>query len=235
MRSDVPLIVPEVNAADLDGHRNLVANPNCSTIILLVALWPLHRALPVERVVVSTYQASSGAGRKAMLELEEQSADVLAGKTPTPEAFPHPCAFNVFSHDSAIDESGYNEEERKMVAETRKMFHEPKFQHAATCVRVPVLRAHSESVNITFREPVREEQVREVLAATPGVRVVDDRDGNHFPMPVEATGIDDVLVGRIRGDISRPDGRGVELFLSSDQLRKGAALNAIQIAELLDS
>lgn len=231
MRPDVPLVVPEVNAADLDGHHNLIANPNCSTIILVVALWPLHRAHPIERVVVSTYQAASGAGQSAMAELEHQTAEVLAAKSPKPQAFPHPCAFNLFSHNSLIDESGYNQEELKMVAETSKMFHDPDFRLTATCIRVPVLRAHSESVNITFRDPVSEETIREILHSAPGIQVVDDRATNHFPMPCEASGKDRVLVGRIRRDSSRPDGRGIELFLCGDQLLKGAALNAVQIAE----
>lgn len=233
MEPDVPLVVPEVNPDHLTGHRNLIANPNCSTIILVLVLWPLHRLHPIRRVVVSTYQAASGAGHSAMRELHEQTGAVLAGHKARPEVFPHPCAFNLFSHDSAIDRTGYNEEERKMVAETRKIFGQPDLALTATCVRVPVLRAHCESVNITFAEPVDQDEVRELLRGAPGVRLVDDRAANRFPMPSEASGIDEVLVGRIRRDLSRPDGRGIELFLAGDQLRKGAALNAIQIAELI--
>lgn len=233
MEPDVPLVVPEVNAKDLDHHHGLIANPNCSTILLAVVLGPLHRAHPIRRVIVSTYQAASGAGRAAMQELQQQTGAALAGHQLRPEVFPHACAMNVFSHESTIDHTGYNEEERKMMAETRKILGRPDLAISATCVRVPVLRAHSESVNITFGEPVAEGEVREILRASPGLRVIDDRTANHFPMPSEASGIDDVLVGRIRQDVTRPDGRGIELFLSGDQLRKGAALNAVQIAERL--
>ncbi|MBN1513897.1 MAG: aspartate-semialdehyde dehydrogenase, partial [Phycisphaerae bacterium] len=159
--------------------------------------------------------------------------DVLAGRKAQPRVFPFPIAFNLFSHNSAIGSDGYNEEEIKMIRETRKIFHAPDLAVTATCVRVPVLRAHSESVNLTFSRPITPDEVREILSAAPGVRVVDQRDPQHFPMPIEASGMDDVLVGRIRQDLSRTDGCGIELFLSGDQLRKGAALNGIQIAELL--
>ncbi|UCG31793.1 MAG: aspartate-semialdehyde dehydrogenase [Phycisphaerales bacterium] len=233
MEPDVPLVVPEVNPQDLDHHHGLIANPNCSTILLAMVLGPLHLAHPIRRVVVSTYQAASGAGHSAMQELQHQTGAVLAGRRFQPEVFPHPCALNVFSHESTIDESGYNEEERKIMAETRKILGHPNLAISATSVRVPVLRAHSESVNITFGEPVTEDEVREILRGSPGLRVVDDRPANHFPMPSEASGIDEVLVGRIRQDLSQAEGRGIELFLSGDQLRKGAALNAIQIAERL--
>ncbi len=236
MDPNVPLVVPEVNPEDAFGHRGIIANPNCSTIIMNVPVWPLHKTLgPIERIVVSTYQAASGAGYQAMLELEQQARDVLAGKQITPRVLPHQIAFNLFSHNSKVADNGYNEEEMKMVKETRKIFHAPDIRVTATCVRVPVLRAHSEAINLTFSRPVTEQQVREVLAGAPGVRVVDDRTRNYFPMPLEATDGDDVLVGRIRQDISQPDGRGIELFVSGDQLRKGAALNAVQIAELLQT
>ncbi|MEE9294791.1 MAG: aspartate-semialdehyde dehydrogenase, partial [Phycisphaerae bacterium] len=194
---------------------------------------PIHRAFPIKRVVVSTYQAASGAGLKAMQELREQSRDYLDGKEIRPQAFPHPIAFNLFAHDSAVEQNGYNGEENKVVKETRKILHAPDLPVAVTCVRVPVMRAHSESVNLEFNESVTVSQVRDVLEEAPGVKLVDDRENSHFPMPIEADGHDDVLVGRIRSDISLPDGRGIELFLSGDQLRKGAALNAIQIAEIL--
>jgi aspartate-semialdehyde dehydrogenase len=233
MEPGVPLVVPEVNPQDLSRHHGLIANPNCSAILLAVVLGPLQRAHPIRRVVVSTYQAASGAGRAAMQELHEQTGAVLAGGPPRSKVFPHPCALNVFSHESTVDETGYNEEERKIMAETRQILGQPDLAVSATCVRVPVLRAHSESVNLTFAEPVAEDEVRQILRASPGLRVVDDRAANHFPMPCEASGSDEVLVGRIRRDLSRPDGRGIELFLSGDQLRKGAALNAIQIAERL--
>jgi aspartate-semialdehyde dehydrogenase len=233
MDPGTPLVVPEVNPEDANQHKGIIANPNCSTIIMVVPIWPLHKACPIERIVVSTYQAASGAGYQAMLELEEQTRDVLAGKPARPKIMPHQYAFNLFSHNSAIGDNGYNTEEMKMVHETHKMFHTDKIQVTATCVRVPVMRAHSESINITFSKPVSEKQVLEILADAPGVRIVDDRDKNHFPMPIESTDGDDVLVGRIRQDISQPDGRGIDLFISGDQLRKGAALNAVQIAELL--
>jgi aspartate-semialdehyde dehydrogenase len=233
MDPNVPLVVPEVNPEDVRTHQGIIANPNCSTILMNVPVWPLHKANPLRRIVVSTYQAASGAGLSAMLELEEQTRDVLAGRKPEPKVFPFPIAFNLFSHNSAIGPEGYNEEEIKMVRETRKIFHAPELAITATCVRVPVLRAHSEAVNLTFSRPITENEVREILSAAPGVRVVDQRDPQHFPMPIEASGADDVLVGRIRRDISQPDGCGIELFLSGDQLRKGAALNGIQIAELL--
>ncbi len=231
MDTEVPLVVPEVNPGDLKTHRGIIANPNCSTIVMNVAVWPLHQANPVRRIVVSTYQAASGAGAVAMEELRAQTADYLAGREIKPEVFPQPIAFNLFSHNTPIDEGGYNTEERKMIDETRKIFHEPDMAISATCIRVPVLRAHSESVNLTFERPMTPDEVREILTAAPGIEVVDDVAANRFPMPIDASGRDEVLVGRIRQDASQPDGRGIELFLSGDQLRKGAALNAIQILE----
>ncbi len=233
MAPDVPLIVPEINADAVREHRGIIANPNCSTIIMNLVVWPLHRANPVRRLVVSTYQAASGAGAAAMDELRTQSADVLAGKTPHPVVFPYPCAFNLFSHNTPIGADGYNAEERKMIDETRKIFAEPNLAISATCIRVPVFRAHSESINLTFDRPMNPAEVRELLGRAPGVQIIDDVTHGRFPMPLDASGRDDCLVGRIRQDASRPDGRGIELFVSGDQLRKGAALNAIQILELL--
>ncbi len=233
MDREVPLVVPEVNAGDLAAHKGLIANPNCSTIIMVVPLWPLHRAHRVRRVVVSTYQAISGAGAKAMEELVEQTREVLADRPAVPRELPYPIAFNLFSHNTEIDEDGYCEEEVKMIRETRKMFHEESILVSPTCVRVPVLRAHSEAMTVEFEEPVSEAEVRRILGEAPGVELVDDREANHFPMPLEASGRDEVLVGRVRQDLSRPDGTGVSLFLCGDQLRKGAALNAVQIAEAL--
>ena len=234
MDPNTPLVVPEVNPEDAQKHKGIIANPNCSTIIMVVPVWPLHKACPIERLVISTYQAASGAGYQAMVELEEQTRDMLAGKPVTPRVLPHRIAFNLFSHNSKIGETGYNEEEVKMVKETRKMFHCDSIQITATCVRVPVMRAHSESINITFSKPMTEQRVREILSTAPGVRVVDDRVKNYFPMPIESSDQDDVFTGRIRQDISQPDGRGIDMFVSGDQLRKGAALNAVQIAELLN-
>ncbi len=233
MDPDVPLVVPEVNPEDVEKHKGIIANPNCSTIIMVVPLWPLYRKVKIERVVVSTYQAASGAGWKAMQELTNQTADLLAGKEPKPEVLPHIYAFNLFSHNSKIGENGYNEEEMKMVNETHKMFHDNDIKISATCVRVPVLRAHSEAINITFSQPISENEVREILANAPGIKIVDDKEKNYFPMPIDASEQDDVLVGRIRQDISQPDGRGIDMFIAGDQLLKGAALNAVQIAELL--
>lgn len=233
MDPDVPLVIPEINPQDARSHHGIIANPNCSTIIMAMAVWPLHRVNPVRRMVVSTYQAASGAGMRAMQELETQSRDVLAGRPSRPEVFPHPIAFNVFSHNSAIDATGYNAEELKMVHETRKIFHEASLAITATCVRVPVMRAHSEAINLTLTRPMTAGDARAVLANAPGVRIVDTIEPQHFPMPLEAAGQDEVLVGRIRQDISQPDGRGIDLFVSGDQLLKGAALNAVQIAELL--
>jgi aspartate-semialdehyde dehydrogenase len=228
-----PLVVPEVNPHDTEQHQGIIANPNCSTIIMVVPVWPLHRANPVRRIVVSTYQAASGAGQAAMDELTEQTRDVLAGKPAQPKLMPFQYAFNLFSHNSAIGENGYNTEEMKMVNETRKMFHDDGIRVAATCVRVPVMRAHSESINLEFANPITPDEVRAMLRDAPGVKLVDERDPQHFPMPLEASGQDEVLVGRIRQDISQPDNRGIEMFIAGDQLRKGAALNGLQIAELL--
>ena len=229
----VPLVVPEVNPGDAARHEGIIANPNCSTIIMNVAVWPLHRVNPVRRIVASTYQAASGAGAAAMEELRTQTADHLAGRDVAPNVFPHPIAFNLFSHNTPIGAEGYNTEERKMIDETRKIFREPSLAITATCIRVPVLRAHSESINLTFEKPITPDEVREILRGAPGVKVVDDVERGRFPMPIDASGCDEVLVGRIRQDVSRQDGCGIELFLCADQLRKGAALNAIQILELL--
>jgi aspartate-semialdehyde dehydrogenase len=232
MDPQVPLVVPEINIDDAQHHQGIIANPNCSTIIMLMAVAPLHRRWRAKRVVVSTYQAASGAGAQAMQELLDQTAAVLEGKEVTPRVLPHQIAFNLFSHNSAVNEYGYNEEEWKMIHESRKILHEPGLAITATCVRVPVLRAHSESINIEFaeRRPSVEE-ARQALSEFPGVKVVDDRERNHFPMPIEATDREEVLVGRIREDVSNP--MAMDLFVSGDQLLKGAALNAVQIAEAM--
>ncbi|MDO8629152.1 MAG: aspartate-semialdehyde dehydrogenase [Phycisphaerales bacterium] len=233
MDPQVPLVVPEINPGDTLWHRGIIANPNCSTIIMNVAVWPLHRVNPVRRIVVSTYQSASGAGAAAMEELRTQTADHLAGRKVAPRVFPHPIAFNLFSHNTPIDPDGYNNEERKMIDETRKIFHDSSIAITATCIRVPVMRAHSEAINLTFDRPIGPDEVREILRSASGVEIVDDRDANRFPMPIDASGRDHVLVGRIRRDASQADGRGIDLFTSGDQLRKGAALNAVQIVELL--
>ncbi len=233
MDPEIPLVIPEVNPEDIATHKGIIANPNCSTIIMNVPVWPLHKVNPIRRVVVSTYQAASGAGAAAMAELEEGARAFLAGEDFTPTVLPHPAAFNVFCHNSDIGEDGYNTEERKMILETQKIFHCDEILITATCVRVPVLRAHSESINLQFANPITPDEVREILAGAPGVKIVDDTEKNYFPMPLDASGKDDILVGHIRQDLSQPDGCGIELFVSGDQIRKGAALNAVQIAELL--
>jgi len=233
MVPDVPLVVPEVNPEDIARHKGIIANPNCSTIIMNVPVWPLHKANPVKRLVISTYQAVSGAGAWGLWELEEQMRAYVAGQPIQKKKFPHQIVNNLFSHNSAVGEHGYNEEEIKMVNETRKIFHCPEIRVTATCIRVPVMRAHTEAINIEFAQPMSEAQVREVLSRAAGVTIVDDRASNTFPMPLDASDQDDVLVGRIRQDISREDGCGIDLLVSGDQIRKGAALNAVQIAEHL--
>ncbi|MDY6782834.1 MAG: aspartate-semialdehyde dehydrogenase [Cyanobacteriota bacterium] len=227
----VPLVVPEINPQAAASHRGIIANPNCTTILMGVAVYPLHRVQPIERIVVSTYQSASGAGARAMEEVKEQAKAILNGQEPQANIFPYPLAFNLFPHNSPLNEAGYCEEEMKMINETRKIFDAPQLRVSATCVRVPVLRAHSEAINLEFATPFDLEQAREILAAAPGVKFVEDWGANYFPMPFEATGKDNVLVGRLRQDLSHPG--ALELWLSGDQIRKGAALNAVQIAELL--
>lgn len=231
MDPKTPLVVPEINPEDIQKHKGIIANPNCSTIIMLVPIFPIHQSNRIKRIIVSTYQAASGAGAKAMQELEDQSKDVLAGKTAKKVIFPHQIAFNLFSHNSAVKDAGYNEEELKMIHETKKIFHDAKIKISATTVRVPVFRAHSESITLELEKKPDLSRIRKILAKAPGVRVVDDAAKNHFPMPIEASGKDDVFVGRIRHDLSSE--KGLCLFVSGDQLRKGAALNAVQIAEIL--
>jgi aspartate-semialdehyde dehydrogenase len=227
----VPLVVPEVNPEAALRHRGIIANPNCTTILMSVALWPLHQVQPIQRLVISTYQSASGAGARAMEETKQQALAILTGEAPKAEIFPYPLAFNLFPHNSPLNDQGYCQEEMKMVNETRKIFSEPNLRVTATCVRVPVLRAHSESINIEFAQPFSVAQARECLQQAPGVRLVENWQTNYFPMPMDASGKDEVLVGRIRQDISHPC--GLELWLCGDQIRKGAALNAVQIAELL--
>jgi aspartate-semialdehyde dehydrogenase len=227
----VPLVIPEVNAAAAGGGPGIIAVPNCSTIIALMALAPLHQAFGLVRATVATYQAVSGAGAAGITELEEQSRAWLQGETAESRVFQHQIAFNLFSHDSSIGEDGYNEEEAKLLLESRKILGEPDLAISATCIRVPVFRAHSEAIHAEFARPVTPAEAREVLAGAAGVSLVDDRAANTFPMPLQASGQDDVLVGRLRADTSLPG--GLALFVCGDQIRKGAALNAVQIAELL--
>lgn len=230
MDEAVPLVVPEINLDAVSPDGRLIAVPNCSAIILLMAVAPLRKLGKIERLIVSTYQSASGGGAAVMRELEEQTADVVAGRPAVPKILSQPYAFNLFSHNTAINEHGYNEEEWKVIQESRKILDMPDLKINVTCVRVPVLRAHSESVTIEFQGAApSEDQVRQTLADSPGVRVVDDRAANKFPTPLDASGQGDVLVGRIRRDVSHPS--AISMFIAGDQLLKGAALNAVQIAE----
>lgn len=231
MNPEVPLVIPEVNPEAAATHQGIIANPNCTTILMAMAVWPLHQVQPVTRIIAATYQSASGAGFQAMEELKLQAQAILNGETPPTQSFPYPLAFNLFPHNSALNEEGYCEEEMKMVNETRKIFNAPEMRISATCVRVPVLRAHSEAINLEFSQPFPVAKAREILSNAPGVRLVEDWQANYFPMPIDATGKDEVLVGRIRQDISHSS--GLELWLCGDQIRKGAALNAVQIAELV--
>ncbi len=233
MKEGIPLVVPEVNPQAIAKHNGIIANPNCSTIIMNVPVWPLYKANRIKRIIVSTYQAVSGAGAWGLYELDDQIKAYAAGKPIQKNKFPHQIVNNLFSHNSAVGANGYNEEEVKMVNETRKIFGDAKIMVTATCVRVPVPRAHCESINIEFERPITPAEVKQILSKAPGVTIVDFPEKNHFPMPLEAQNQDNVLVGRVRQDISRDDGRGIEMFVSGDQIRKGAATNAVQIAEKL--
>tara|TARA_Y100001968_G_scaffold161472_1_gene147689 strand:+ start:62 stop:1096 length:1035 start_codon:yes stop_codon:yes gene_type:complete len=231
MENNVPLIVPEVNPTALSKHNGLISNPNCTTILLALVLAPLARHIPIKRVVVSTYQSASGAGSMAMEELQKLSQEVLDGRTPESKVLPYSLAFNLFLHNSPMQSNNYCEEEMKMVNETRKILGNPQLPLTATCVRVPVLRAHSEAVNIEFLKPFPVKEAYEILESAQGVEILDDFENNRFPMPQDVNGRDNICVGRIRQDISNPN--ALELWLCGDQIRKGAALNAVQIAELL--
>jgi aspartate-semialdehyde dehydrogenase len=234
MDPNTPLVVPEINAGELTKHHGIIANPNCVAIVAATPLWPLHQAKRIKRIIMSTYQAASGAGAAAMEELSESTRAYLEGRAFTPKVLPHPYAFNVFSHNTRVDpETGYNEEETKVMQECRKIFGVPDLRVTATCVRVPVLRAHCIAMNVEFESPLSPAEARAILSNAPGVRVVDELERNYFPMPVDASGKDEVLVGRIRKDVSDPTGATLSLFVAGDQLRKGAALNAVQIAERL--
>jgi aspartate-semialdehyde dehydrogenase len=234
MDAGVPLVVPEINPEALREHKGIIANPNCSTIISITPLWPIHQVNRIQRMIVSTYQAASGAGAAAMEELRESTRAYLEGREYQNTVLPHPYAFNLFSHNSKMDPSnGYNEEEIKVMRETHKIYGDSSIRIAATCVRVPVLRAHSIAINFECERPITPAQVRDIMQTAPGVKVVDDVERNYFPMPKDASGQDPILVGRIRQDLSDPSGRSIALFVAGDQLLKGAALNAVQIAELL--
>src|SRR5690242_1769896 len=234
MDPNVPLVIPEINANRIRDHRGIIANPNCAAITALVPLWPIHKQNRIKRLIISTYQAASGAGAAAMEELVESTRAHLRGEVYPPKVMPHAYAFNLFSHNTAIDpETGYNDEETKVIKETRKIFEDDKIAIGVTCVRVPVLRAHCEAITFECERPITDADVRAILANAPSVKIVDDRARNYFPMPIDASGQDDVLVGRIRRDLSDASGHSISMFVAADQLLKGAALNAIQIAELL--
>lgn len=233
MRKNTPLVIPEINPDDALKHKGVIANPNCSTIIMLMGTYPLHAQFPIKKAVVSTYQAASGAGWEAMEELKGSTQAILESKPFAPQKMPYPYGFNLFSHNSPIDESGYNEEETKMINETSKILGANSFDVTATCIRVPVLRAHSESICLEFidKAPSREEAAK-LYNEFPGMQVIDDREKNYFPMPLDASGQYDCFVGRIRKDNTNPE-KGLQLFVAGDQLLKGAALNTVQIACLL--
>ena len=241
MEPDVPLVIPEINGEDVRTHRGLIANPNCTTAVALMAIYPLHRAFGVRRVFAASYQAVSGSGARAIQELKEQVEAVALAtaspsgggqdRQPTPQVYPHPIAFNVLPHVDVFLESGYTKEEMKMQNEGRKIMHLPGFQASVTCVRVPVYRAHSVAVNAEFERKVSVDQAREVLAKAPGLELVDEPHNNRYPTPLEVAGKDNCQVGRVRLDCALEN--GLAFWVSGDQLLKGAALNAVQIAELL--
>jgi aspartate-semialdehyde dehydrogenase len=234
MDKDVPLVVPEINPEAAKQHKGIIANPNCSTIIAITPLWPIHKRNPIRRIIAATYQAASGGGAAAMAELEESTRAYLDNRPFEQKVLPHPYAFNLFSHNTKIDPATlYNEEELKMVKETRKIWSEPDLRVMATCIRVPVLRAHGIALTVECAEPIAPADVRGILETAPGVTLVDDIANNYFPMPNDASGKDEILAGRIRADLSDPTGHSFALFVVGDQLLKGAALNAVQIAELL--
>jgi aspartate-semialdehyde dehydrogenase len=231
---DVPLVVPQVNPEDLDWNKGVIANPNCTTAIMLEAVAPLHKAKKVKRIIASTYQAASGAGAPGLAELETQLKEYVEGKPLTVKAFQHQLTYNLIPHIDKFDEENwYTLEELKMRNESRKMLHAPELMLSCTSVRVPIARAHSESLNIEFEEDITPEEAREILSKAEGVTLVDDPLNGGYPMPLDATAKYDVLVGRIRQDISRSDKKGLDMFISGDQLLRGAALNAVEIAEHL--
>ena len=231
MDPDVPLVIPEINGQDAKQHRGLIANPNCTTAVALMAIYPLHRAFGVRRVFAASYQAVSGSGARAINELKKQVEAAAQDRQSLAEVYPHPIAFNVLPHVDVFLESGYTKEEMKMENEGRKIMHLPEFRASVTCVRVPVYRAHSVAVSAEFESKVSVEQAREVLAKAPGLELVDEPQKNRYPMPLNVAGKDNCEVGRVRLDCALEN--GLAFWVSGDQLLKGAALNAIQIAELL--
>ncbi len=231
MEKDVPLVVPEINASDIKGHKNIIANPNCTTAITLMALYPLHQAFGVKRIFASSYQAVSGTGAKAIEELERQVGEVVSGKPVSKEVYPHQIAFNVLPHVDSFLPSGYTKEEMKMENEGRKIMHHPNFRASVTCVRVPVYRAHSIAVSAEFEKPISVEAAREILLKAPGLDLVDNPEKKEYPLPLYAAEKYNCQVGRIRVDCALDN--GLCFWVAGDQLLKGAALNAVQIAEEL--
>ncbi len=231
MESDVPLVIPEINAGDTRTHSGLIANPNCTTAIALMAIYPLHRVFGVRRVFAASYQAVSGSGARAIKELRQQVQDAVEDRQATSQVYPHPIAFNVLPHVDSFLESGYTKEEMKMQNEGRKIMHLPEFRASVTCVRVPVYRAHSVAISAEFDRPISVERAREVLEKAPGLELVDEPQNNRYPMPITAAEQDNCQVGRVRVDCAFEN--GLSFWVSGDQLLKGAALNAVQIAELL--
>ena len=231
MDAGVPLVVPEINAADARQHRGVIANPNCTTAVTLMALYPLHRAFGVRRIFASSYQAVSGSGARAIAELKQQVESQRENEPLKPEVYPHPIAFNVLPHVDSFLENGYTKEEMKMQHEGRRIMHLPEFRASVTCVRVPVYRAHSVAVSAEFERPVSVDEAHEVLAKAPGLELVDEPHRNHYPMPLNVAGKDNCQVGRVRLDCAFEN--GLAFWVAGDQLLKGAALNAVQIAELL--
>jgi aspartate-semialdehyde dehydrogenase len=233
MNPRIPLVVPEVNPEDMENHRGLIANPNCSTIQMVVALHPLHKVNPIKRIVVDTYQAVSGTGTAAVDELRSQAKLVLEGKGAVPHVYPHQIAFNLVPEIDVFLDDGYTKEEWKMIHETRKILHDNSIAISATCVRVPVIAGHSEAIHVEFTKPMSPDEARSILVSAPGVKVLDDPSVSLYPLPWTAAGTDDVFVGRIRHDASLPN--GLAMWVVADNVRKGAALNAVQIAEHLIS
>jgi aspartate-semialdehyde dehydrogenase len=231
MEADVPLVIPEINGDDVRQHRGLIANPNCTTAVALMALYPLHRAFGVRRVIAASYQAVSGSGARAINELRTQVQAAADNQPPVADIFPHPIAFNLLPHVDSFLASGYTKEEMKMQNEGRRIMHLPDFRASVTCVRVPVYRAHSVAVSAEFERPVSVEEAHEVLAKAPGLELIDEPQNNRYPMPLFTAGKDNCEVGRVRRDCAFEN--GLSFWVSGDQLLKGAALNAVQIAELL--
>jgi aspartate-semialdehyde dehydrogenase len=231
MEADVPLVIPEINPADVKQHRGMIANPNCTTAVGLMAIYPLHRAFGVKRVFAASYQAVSGSGQRAINELKEQVSAAAENRPSQTKVYPHPIAFNVLPHVDVFLEGGYTKEEMKFQNEGRKIMHLPDFRASVTCVRVPVYRAHSVAVSAEFERKVSVEQAHEVLAKAPGLELVDEPQKNRYPTPLNVAGKDNCEVGRVRLDCAFEN--GLAFWVSGDQLRKGAALNAVQIAELL--